>query len=144
MIGGLGSDELEGDGHDDILIAGYTLYDTSYNHSGALNQDTRRLAIEKIMAEWSSSRTLAQRQANLLGTGSGSSWTNRKNGTWYLKSNLAGSANNTVFDDFSIDEIEGDQGSDWIFANINAELGTTLDSIQDNDNTDTRRDIDRW
>jgi len=136
---------LSGGDGDDILIAGYTLYDSSFNNAAPLSFETRRIAIEAIMEEWSNTtRTTSQRQANLLGTGTGTSWTNRKNGNYFLKSNLSGSSNNTVFDDFSVDTIWGDSGADWFFANITAESGTVLDKIKDATNSDTQRDIDRW
>jgi Ca2+-binding RTX toxin-like protein len=58
LIGGDDSDQLSGGGGSDLLIGGTT------------NYDDNEVALEAILAEWTSSRTLAQRAANLR-TGSG-------------------------------------------------------------------------
>ncbi len=144
LIGGTGADKIYGDSHDDILIAGYTIYDNGYNHANALSFDDRRFAIESIMQEWASNRTYAQRQANILGTGSGSSWTNRKNGSHFLKSNQTSSSSNTVFDDLHEDSLWGDSGVDWFFANIQIESGSIADRVRDRSSAESQRDIDRW
>lgn len=75
---------------DDILVAGKTSFD----------------ADEAVLAEWNSSRTYAQRTANLT-DGSGS--TTRLNGGYFL---VAGS---TVLDDLAIDSLVATSGSDWLF-----------------------------
>ena len=144
LIGGLGSDRISGDGNEDILIAGYTLYDSSYNNTPPLSFDQRRMAVEAMISEWASSLSQAQRKANLLGTPVGTTWNDRKNGNAFLKSNLLGSANNTVFDDFSVDYLTGGAGVDWFFANIDAEAGTLADILLDRASAETQQDIDRW
>jgi hypothetical protein len=58
LVGGNGVDQLIGGADDDLLIGGRTTYD----------QD--QLALALILAEWTSSRTYAQRRDNLIaGTG---------------------------------------------------------------------------
>ncbi len=144
LIGGLGSDRISGEGNEDLLIAGYTLYDNSYNHTAPLSFEQRRRAIEAISAEWASSLNQAQRKANLLGNPVGTTWNDRKNGYAFLRSNLTGSSNNTVFDDQSIDYLTGGAGVDWFFANIDLEGATVADVLLDRLNTETQQDIDRW
>ena len=59
LIGGNGSDYIYGDVDDDILIGGTTGYDA--------NNYANWLALDAIMKEWTSSRTLAQRSYNISG-----------------------------------------------------------------------------
>jgi Ca2+-binding RTX toxin-like protein len=102
LIGGLGADRLVGDAEDDILIAGTTAFDAN---------DT---ALRSIMAEWSSSRDYGARLANLMGTGSGTNFQTRLNGTVYLK--MIG-PDATVFDDGAVDILTGNSGQDWFIFN---------------------------
>lgn len=80
LIGGRDCDLLEGGSDDDILIGGTTAFD---------NQEA---VLQAILAEWTSSRTLAQRSSNIQGTGSGP----RNNAGFFLKTSGPGA---TVLDD---------------------------------------------
>jgi PKD repeat protein len=99
MIGGEGADRLVGTAGDDILIGGPTLFDD--------NDD----ALCGITAEWTSSRSYADRVANLRGLGSGP----RLNGDFFLKSAGPGA---TVFEDGSADRLTGSSGTDWYFSGL--------------------------
>jgi Ca2+-binding RTX toxin-like protein len=58
LIGGLGNDHLNGNADDDILIGGTTSFDEN------------NLALETLLSEWTSTRSFAERVANLSeGTG---------------------------------------------------------------------------
>jgi hypothetical protein len=100
LVGGLGADRIVGNADDDIIIAGATAYDAA----GA--------ALSAIMAEWTSTRDYATRVANLQGTGTGTSFANRLNGTTYLLADL------NVYDDGAADTLTGSEGLDWFFANV--------------------------
>ena len=89
LIGGTGKDRIEGNSDEDILIAGFT----TFTDEGS--------ALLAIQAEWTSSRTYAQRTANLSAS--------------HLK--VSGPAA-TVFDDNEKDTLSGDSGRDWFFANL--------------------------
>jgi Ca2+-binding RTX toxin-like protein len=102
IIGGSGSDRLVGDAEDDILIAGTIVFDAD------------RAALDDILAEWTSSRDYATRVANLMGTGSGSSFSDRLNGDTFLRST---GTNATVFDDAVADVLTGSSGLDWFLFN---------------------------
>lgn len=97
LIGGLGQDVVDG-GHvsEDIVIAGSTLHDANYAALGA------------IYSEWNSTRTQAQRIANLSGTGTGP----RNNGNTFL---VPGT---TVIDDAAVDQILSNSGVDWLFTGV--------------------------
>ena len=92
LIGGAGSDRLVGGPDDDILIGGTTSFDAD------------EVALLAIQAEWSSSRDLAARLANLRGPGTG----DRLNGNVFLKASVAGQ---TVFDDGVQDKMTGSSGN---------------------------------
>jgi hypothetical protein len=98
LIGGSGADAVIAGSGDDLLIAGRTAYDAN------------DAALAASMAEWSSGRSYASRVANLSGTGSGP----RNNGNDFL---VASGPNATVFDDNSVDVLNGGSGMDWFFAN---------------------------
>jgi uncharacterized delta-60 repeat protein len=100
LIGGADSDQLSGGEDDDLLIGGTTSFDSS---------GVSQLA---ILAEWNSSRSYAQRLANLAGPGSG----NGANGNVYLRAGT--STAKTVFDDGRTDDIAGDGGADVFYANV--------------------------
>jgi RTX calcium-binding nonapeptide repeat (4 copies) len=99
LIGGYGADRLMRTAGDDILIGGPTAFDD--------NDD----ALCSIMAEWTSSRSYADRVANLRGLGSGP----RLNGAFFLKSAGPGA---TVFEDGSADQLTGSSGLDWYFSGL--------------------------
>jgi Ca2+-binding RTX toxin-like protein len=69
MVGGRGADALVGGDGEDLLVAGPTVY------------DKHKTALPSIAAEWTSARTLAERFANVTGTGTGP----RLNGNYFLK-----------------------------------------------------------
>jgi hypothetical protein len=107
IIGGLGADALDGQGEDDLLIAGNTAYD-------ALGNEGNLLA---LLAEWNRTDETYEQRVDHLRNGGG------LNGAIVLNST-------TVFDDGAIDTLTGGTGRDWFFAT----LGT--DIILDRDNNE--------
>jgi hypothetical protein len=73
---------------------------------------TRQAALNAVLADWNSQDDSATRFANLLGTGTGSTFANRLNGNYFLQHGV------TVFDDVAQDQLTGSAGQDWFFANI--------------------------
>jgi hypothetical protein len=67
-----------------------------------------------IHSEWISTRTFAQRTANIWGNGTGT----RANGTSYLNSGLADGITDSVFADVDNDILIGGTNQDWFFANL--------------------------
>ena len=102
LFGGTGADILQGAGGDDLLIAGTTSF------------DRERAALLLIHSEWISTRTFAQRTANIWGNGNGT----RANGTTYLNSGLADGITDSVFADADNDILIGGTNQDWFFANV--------------------------
>jgi len=98
LIGGRGADLIGVNGADDILIAGYTTFDGNL------------AALSLIWAEWTSSRSFADRVANLSGTA-----TTGVNGPAVLR---ATGSDRTAFDDQAVDQLTGDGGNDWFIFNI--------------------------
>lgn len=109
IIGGTGADNgetdlvpvgIDGGGGDDLLIAGTTAYDADLS------------ALMAIMAEWTSGNSYATRVSNL------------RNGTGLNGGNVlrvagdAGAGPTTVFDDDAVDNLRGQAGLDWFFANV--------------------------
>ena len=148
VIGGTGADRLHGDSKDDILIAGFTAFEMEFNQMAPpvhfpsttrLTFNEQRLALESILAEWVSARSYTDRRKNIRGEGTAT----RLNGTNYFKVDNNVAANNTVFDDASVDTLWGDSGSDWFFANLDNALGVR-DDIKDRSNSESQEDIDRW
>jgi VCBS repeat-containing protein len=111
LIGGLGADLLVGNSGEDILIAGVTAFDANYD------------ALFAIMGEWSSSRSEAQRAANLRGNGSGPAFDQRRNGNYFLQADGPAA---TVFDDNAKDRLTGSAGRDWFFANLDSNVKDQL------------------
>lgn len=104
MIGGDGADQLDGGDGNDLLLAGLSSYadlDTGVNFD----------ALAAISAEWRSSRTLAEKVANLLGLGSGGA-----NGSWTLWDGV------TEFFDDDADVLTGGAGTDWFQYSPSGEL----------------------
>jgi uncharacterized delta-60 repeat protein len=102
LLIGYGADKLLSNGGQDILIAGSTSYDFD------------EVALAAIMAEWTSSDSLAARVANLTdNTASPYFSAPRNNGNYFL---LDSGPNQTVFNDFSADKVTAGSGPDWIFA----------------------------
>jgi hypothetical protein len=100
LFGGTGADTLQSAAADDLLIAGTTAFDSN------------RAAILLIYAEWTSTRTFAQRTANLWGNGTGT----RANGSTFLNNDASDSITDTVFADSEVDRLTGGLGQDWFFA----------------------------
>ncbi len=97
LIGGLGDDFAFGGTGDDILIGGSTAYD----------EEIANLML--LIAEWTSPRTYIERLADLRYGG----------GEFLAGTGVALSAtgdSQTVFDDGVIDELTGNSGQDWFFA----------------------------
>ena len=148
VIGGTGADRIHGDAHDDILIAGFTAFESEFNQwapsaflpATRLTLNQQRTALESIMAEWASSRSYADRRNNIRGAGTGT----RLNGNNFFRVSDTVMTNNTVFDDASVDQLWGDNGTDWFFANLNSDPGSVLDQIKDRSGNESQEDIDRW
>ena len=131
LNGGTGADRLVGDADDDILVAGYTLFD--------INQ----MALAAVMAEWTSVRSYSQRVANIsnrtvAGTDA-SEFGNRANGGYFL---MADGANRTVLDDNAVDLLTGSSGQDWFLFNADGESGTKKDKVTDLKDDEFALDLD--
>ena len=120
LIGGTGADRLVGDADDDILIAGFTLFD--------INQ----MALAAVMAEWTSTRSYNQRVSNISnGTIAGtdaSKFDKRANGVYFL---MDDGVNRTVLDDNAVDLLTGSSGQDWFLFNEDGEGGSKKDKVTD-------------
>src|SRR3954468_6735339 len=98
LIGGDGQDHIVGQTDDDILVAGYSSYDSDLS------------ALNSILAEWVSSRSYGQRTANIIGhniTIGATTYTfggTRNNGSSFLTpyDSTAPMAPATVFDDADV------------------------------------------
>jgi hypothetical protein len=119
LLGGLGADTLLGGSSDDLMISGTTSYD--------LNRDV----LFKIYAEWISTRTFAQRTANIWGNGTGT----RANVNYFFSSDPTDSITDTVFADSDIDSLSGGLNQDWFFASL-----TDTDDFAGTGTTPDRRD----
>jgi hypothetical protein len=107
LIGGLGVDELIGGSGEDILIAGRTVFDNSLE------------ALQGLLAEWLSDRTLEERVANLF---NGSGTPDRANGAAFLTVGDGG----TVLEDEAADELIGGASTDWRFYDPLLDTANTL------------------
>lgn len=112
VIAGKGADRISGNAADDLLIAGYTYYDAD------------KAALTAIMAEWTSAGSYATRVSNLTNGTGGLTGTGLR-----LKGDDG--ANQTVFNDGSVDLLAGNQGSDWFLANRSSDNGGPLDVVSD-------------
>jgi uncharacterized delta-60 repeat protein len=101
LIIGTGADRLVSNGGQDILIAG----STSYN--------SNEVALAALMAEWTSSDSLATRIADLTGDTASPYFTGGLNGSYFL---LGSGPNQTVYSDYSANTITAGSGPDLIFA----------------------------
>jgi len=117
LIGGSGADSLRGHHSDDILVASRTILDND--------------ALSSIADEWSSSRSNADRVANISGTGTGP----RLNGDAFLQQDV------TVFADSDTDVLRGDGGQDRLFADDGdtvKDKGKGKDDEDDDDKDDDK------
>jgi hypothetical protein len=96
LIGGAGTSALLGGGGDDLLIAGTTRFTT---------RSINLLALNAIMAEWTSTDSYAVRIACLTGT-----LANGRNGTVVLSPATVSTAGHV-----GLDTVTGGLGSDWFF-----------------------------
>jgi Ca2+-binding RTX toxin-like protein len=104
LIGGRGADRLAGNAEDDILIAGYTLFDA----------DEAALAV--ILGVWvDPTQSYQQRVAALTTTGVGA--------------NQAVKLNASTVSDGAQDVLTGTSGQDWFLANVSG--GGVLDKLTD-------------
>jgi hypothetical protein len=110
LFGGTGADTLSAGNGDDLLISGTTSFDTN------------REALFRIYAEWISTRTFAQRTANIWGNGAGT----RANGETFLNSSASDAITDTVFADSDVDTLTGGLNQDWFFASSNDLLNDFL------------------
>src|SRR5262249_55242427 len=94
LIGGVGADKIVGNTDDDILIAGRAAYDSN------------RVALQAILAEWTTTNTYAVRVDHL------------KNGTGL--NGVVTVNDTTVFDDGVMDTLTGEQGKDWFLYNLDS------------------------
>jgi Bacterial Ig-like domain (group 3)/RTX calcium-binding nonapeptide repeat (4 copies)/MBG domain len=107
LIAGAGQSVLYAGSGDSILIGGTTSFDAP--------TPTNLVALDQVMAEWTSADSYATRVADLSGTGSGPSFAARLNGNTFLSASGAGA---TVFDNGESDLIVGGSGTDWFFADL--------------------------
>ena len=116
LLIGNGGSKLQSIGGQDILIAGYTSY--TYNE----------IALAAIMAEWTSTDSLATRVADISdNTASPLFSASRKNGNYFL---IDSGPNQTVFNDYSVDTVSIGGSLDWIFAStIDKITGLTADDV---------------
>jgi hypothetical protein len=103
LIGGPAKTTMIGNGRGDILIAGTASFDRNLE------------ALDAIMAEWASSRSYADRVANLSGTDTGPVFALRKNGNIFLRT---GGPNPTVFEKSLRNVIPRISRNDWVFRPI--------------------------
>ncbi|MBI3463796.1 MAG: HYR domain-containing protein [Planctomycetes bacterium] len=105
LIGGAGADRINGSVGDDLLIAGTTDHDL--NDAG----------LAAILAEWTSAKDYAFRNANIrIGLGG-----DRLNGGFFFNAN-------TVHDDAIADVLTGSSDRDWLFLRSR---GSNKDKITD-------------
>ena len=121
LIGGNGADRLVGEQEEDILVGGFTVYD---------NAD---LALFSIMNEWTNSTSHTTRRNNLM-NGTGQTGGHRLIGD--------DGASQTVFNDNEVDTLTGGQGTDWFFANRQADGGGLLDVVSDKGASELWSDTD--
>jgi Ca2+-binding RTX toxin-like protein len=110
LIGGQGTDTVDGTLGENILLGGYTIYDS---HPRALNA---------ILKEWSSNTPYATRTARIE-TGTGG-----LNSSFYLSSA-------TAFDENAVDTILGGSGEDWFFSRETGNRKDTVLRRKDNEKT---------
>jgi virginiamycin B lyase len=101
LTGGQGADRVVGNADDDILIAGYTLFDDDLDE------------LCDIMEVWTSTQSYAERTTTLMDR-------------FITEGDSA-----TVFDDGSHDVLTGSAGQDWFFAQLDDDEGKVKDKITD-------------
>lgn len=111
LIGGLGADWLYGGSDDDLLIGGTTTHDAN------------RTALEAVMLEWGRTNASYTTRIGRLRDGNSGGL----NGSVRLNSS-------TVQNDAQVDQLYGEQGSDWFFSFNNS---TTGDRVRDKASSET-------
>jgi hypothetical protein len=96
LIGGAGADTLSGGGNSDLLIAGTTAFDQN------------KAALLAIQAEWTSSRSLNMRMADLRAGA----------GPFLQPLGVKLVQNQTVLSDADVDTLFGGGDLDWFFADL--------------------------
>jgi hypothetical protein len=105
IIGGDGADTIAAINGQDLIIGSYTTFDSGVADDNVLAQQA---ALLSVLSEWNSTQSIAVRRANLLGTGTGTNFTNRRNGSNFFR------LNETVFDDLDKDIVTGGvPDADW-------------------------------
>jgi predicted outer membrane repeat protein len=103
LIGGIGADVLTGGTEGDLLIGGFTAFDKD------------PLALDLLLAEWTSERSYLERIDNI-----------REGKGPILKGSkvalVASGSKQTVFDDGEQDVLTGGDGLDWFFASLADDL----------------------
>ncbi len=99
LIGGIGKDDIAGGAGDDLLVGGYTSYDTRVEN------------LRLIMAEWNSTRDYETRVANLR-TSAGPVLSGK--GVRLKTTRI----DRTVFEDTDKDTLKGGDNRDWCFADL--------------------------
>ena len=137
FIGGNGADEIVGGPVGDLLIAGYTSYDTDIDGNNVVNEQ----ALKAIMAVWNTNASYASRVAAVQNT----------NATYNLLISDAatgtGNRHQNVYSDNDADSLKGGSGDDWFLANLVADAGdeaTVLDTILDLHTPEGSQDIDAF
>lgn len=119
LLGGTGNDTIQGVGGDDLMISGTTAHDTN------------RTALFSIYSEWTSTRSFAQRTANIWGTGIGT----RNNANYFFNNHSADSVPDTVFaDNDLLDVLTGGLNQDWFFADLSEISDLTGGTLSDRRN----------
>jgi PhoPQ-activated pathogenicity-related protein len=111
LIGHAGADQLHGGSGSDLLLAG-----------GLVVPDLPT-AVFAIQAEWLSGRALADRAANLLGSGSGP----RANGDHYLIPGVTAWTDSPSGGPPVIDQVYGDEDDDWLLYDFNDDQAPDAD-----------------
>lgn len=100
LVGGNGEDDLRGNDDGDLLIGGFTSFDSN------------KSAVSLIMQEWTSGQSYLIRVVHLVsGTGSVLSGTG--------VALVSAGPSRTIFDDNVRDTLRGQDGRDWFFADLN-------------------------
>jgi Ca2+-binding RTX toxin-like protein len=137
LIGGRGADRIVGNEGDDILIAGFTAFE---DPSLAIHE----AALTAIMAEWTSTRSYADRVKNLRGEQAGreAAFAQRANAEIFLAVDATHGRVTTLYDDDAADVLTGSSGQDWFLFNADGESGTRKDKATDLSAAEFADDLD--
>ena len=109
LFGGLGQDDLAGGSGDDILVGGYTIFDAMTSHR----------ELKTIRAAWLSTENTYTRRIDRIMSGLGLGTTNPA-----LRPRLKTTPlYQSVFDDFVVDKLVGDENLDWFLSNVGDNIG---------------------